>query len=168
MGEESAELLLLELFELEVSSGIQVSVSEPDSGLSMLLDRDWTATLFLGLSAVDLERGRPILGSSPTGGILGGGCLSTLPRMSNGTGDGELLAKLLLELCRMLRNDLRKALELLRLQFQFDSSVDCELRTMELCDTAGVRNEAPISSLCEALRLRLGLLASSGNELGRL
>ena len=74
----------------------------------------------------------------------------------------------------MLRKDLRKALELLRLQFQLGSSPAGSgwvLSTMELLDTAGVRNEALISSQCEEdLRFRVAIVlwVSSGNELGRL
>ena len=154
MGEVLAELLLLLVLEasVEPSTGTQVrGVAGPDvsSGRrgvpesSMLLDREWTLTLFLGRSAVDFERGRPILGSSPMSGILvcGGSLSRSPPLASNGLGDGEWLAKPGLEvLCRMLRNDLRKALELLRLQFQLGSSpavvaaagTECGLRMMEL------------------------------------
>ena len=44
-----------------------------------------------------------------------GGGLSESARVSNGTGEGEGLTKGPLEPCLELRNDLRKALELLRL-----------------------------------------------------
>lgn len=145
-------LLLVFKFNLEVSSGIQVRVAAPvttgvaefEADCSMLFERECTVIFFLGLSAVDLERGRPILGNSPTCDILASGGPSASPLISNGMGEGEWLANPRLVLLRMLRKDLRKAFELLRLQFQ--SSV-CGLRTMELWDTAGVRNDPPISSL---------------------
>ena len=149
VGEELVVVLLLLLeFVVELSTGIQVRefATPVVTRGSILFDRDCTASFFLGRSAtVDFERGRPIFGRSPP--TLVDCCLSRSPLMSNGMGDGEWLAKLLLELCRMLRKDLRKALELLRLQFHVGSSAAmCGLRTIELCDTAGVRNDVPISS----------------------
>lgn len=150
--------------QVRVAAPAAPGAAEFEADCSMLFEREWTDIFFLGLSTVDFERGRPILGNSPTWGILASGGTSESPLISNGIGEGEWLANPRFELWRMLRKDLRKALELLRLQFQ--SSV-CGFRTMELCDTAGVRKEPPISSLWEHFRLRFGLL-SSGNELDRL
>ena len=84
---------------------------------SMLCERECRIGFFFGRSAVDLERGRPTFGSSapPRSCILVGGGLSESARVSNGTGEGEGLTKGPLEPCLELRNDLRKALELLRL-----------------------------------------------------
>ena len=79
-------LLLLFVFSLQTSvlAGEVDGTTVMDFGVgSMLRERECTVAFFLGRSAVDLERGRPIFGRSPpTSGILIGGGLSESPLAS--------------------------------------------------------------------------------------
>ena len=103
--------------EFEVSGGRTCGAD-----CSLLFDRDRIGHFFFGLSTDDFDRGLPILGSSPTC-TLGNEPPSVSAFQSKGIGEGEaeLLASPPLEFL-ILRNDLRNAFELLRLQFQLESS----------------------------------------------
>ena len=111
----------------------------------MLRDREWTVAFFLGRSTVDFDRGRPTFGISPLSPAISGSFasrgLSDSPQGSKETGEGDGLANRPppptppLEEYLPFKNDLKKVLELLRFEFQLESSpaaVGWGVRTMEL------------------------------------
>ena len=148
-GELSLELLA---FELAARKGIGMKESLGVVVWSLLLERDRRGHFFFGLSTVDLERGLPMFGNSPTTGrLFAGGDIpsSRGDRWSkNGTGDEdpERLLGEFLPPCFRLRMVLqRRGFELLKLKFLSESSEE-DMRMIGLWGTAGVRKVLPISS----------------------
>ncbi len=144
------------------------------TGWSLLLERDlpvWPPFL-VGLSAADLDRGLPTVGSSPIRARLVGGRISIGRLLSNDIGEGvperlppagEYRPAPCFNPSIVFQ---RRLLELLKLKFQSLSwsSQDGEVRTMGLWGTPGVRKELPKSSIWE-LFLFFPCLGSSAGKL---
>ena len=176
-GEESLELFEFEFpakFRMGIGENVfdfETLVSKGPFDWSLLLERDLGGGFFFDFSATDLDRGRPIFGSSPNIGFLVGGtekpsCGDRLSRKEMGEGEPERLpGEPLLPWCRLKNVFQSKGFELLKLKFLLPSSSDGDASTMGLCGTAGVRKVPPMSSEW-ALRFFPGF-PSSGNVQGR-